>query len=183
MKIFLLRHAETTSNKSNSADSQEDVELTEKGQKDARELIFKLKELKIDLFLISPLKRTLHTIQPYLDTISKPEVITSNLTLERDLGEFNGTPIGEFQKYCDDNNYDKVSCKPKNGESIIDLYERAKKFLFFLKKNCQNKTILVCGHKNFLMCFEILIRNLDIHDFCDFRPLENVEIRVFELRE
>lgn len=183
MKIFLLRHAETTSNKMGKADSQVDAELTNKGWEDARALIPKLDNFKIDVFIISPLKRSLQTIRPFLDTIqfSKPKVITSNLTIERGLGDFTGTPMGAFQKYCDENNYDRVFCKPKNGESIADTYERARKFLSFLKKSYGDKTILVCGHKNFLMCFEILIRRLDIKDYYKFNPLKIAEIREFDV--
>ena len=179
MKIILLRHAETTSNKNDKADSQTDAELTEKGQKDAHNLISKLEDLKIDVFIVSPLKRNLQTIQPFLDTLNDPKVIFSKLTIERNLGDFTGTPIGTFQKYCDDKNEDKVFCRPKNGESIVDAHERAKKFLQFLKKNYKNKTILVCGHKNFLMCFEILLRDLDIKNYYKYKPLKNTGIREF----
>lgn len=177
MKVILLRHAETTSNKNSKADSQIDSGLTDKGLKDAQALIYKLKKLRINIFVVSPLKRNLQTIQPFLNTIKKPEIITSNLTLERNLGDFTGTPMGAFQKYCEDNNYDKVFCKPKNGESIADVYKRAKKFLSFLKKHYTNKTILVCGHKNFLMCFEILLNGLDIKDYYRFNSLKNAEIK------
>ncbi len=181
MKIVLLRHAETTSNKNNKADSQIDAELTENGWKDAHNLIPKLKNLKIDVFIVSPLKRNLQTIQPFLDTLDNPKVIVNNLTIERNLGDFTGTPMGVFQKFCDDNNEDKVFCKPKNGESIADTYKRAKKFLLFLEENYKNKTILICGHKNFLMCFETLLRNLDIKDYYKFKSLKNTEIREFNI--
>ena len=177
MKIILLRHAETTSNKKNKADSRIDSELTEKGWKDAHDLILKLVNLKIDVFIVSPLKRTLRTIQPFLDTLNNPEVISNELTIERSLGDFTGTPMGTFQKYCHDHNESKVFFRPKNGESTADTYKRAKDFLFFLKKNYEEKTVLVCGHKNFLMCLEIAIRGLKIRNYNKFNPLENAEIR------
>jgi len=181
MKIILLRHAETTSNKSNKADSQIDAQLTNKGQKNSKELISKLKELKINVFVISPLKRNLQTIQPFLNTINKPKIVINDITIERDLGDFTGTLIGTFQKYCNDNGYDKVFYKPKNGESIADVYERAKKFLSFLEENYGNKTVLVCGHKNFLMCFELAIKSLNIKDYYKFSFLQNAEIRKFDV--
>ena len=181
MEIILLRHAETTSNKGKMADSQTDTGLTQKGQKEATLLISKLNDLEIDIFIVSPLKRTLQTLQPFLDTINNPKIITSELTLERNLGDFTGTPKGTFQKYCDKNNYNKVFHKPKNGESIADTYKRAEEFLAYLKKNFTNKIILICGHKNFLMCLEITIRKLNLKDYYKFNPLKNVELRNFEL--
>ena len=179
MKIVLLRHSETTSNINNKAYSQIDAELTKKGWDDAKKLIPPLSELKIDLFIVSPLKRNLQTIQPFLKTLDNPNIISNELTIERNLGDFTGTEMGAFQKYCDKNNKDKVFYRPKNGESIADTYERAKKFLKFIKNNYVNKTILVCGHKNFLMCFEILLKNLNIKDYYKFNPLKNSEIRKF----
>lgn len=179
MKIILLRHAETTSNKENKADSQIDAGLTEKGQADAIDLIGKLEELKVDVFVVSPLKRNLQTIQPFLDTLDDPEVIVSELTIERNLGDFTGTPMGAFQEYCDDNNESRVFCRPNNGESIADTYERAKKFLQFLEDNYADKTVLVCGHKNFLMCLEVLLQKSDINDYYNFKSLENAELREF----
>ncbi|MFH1307990.1 MAG: histidine phosphatase family protein [archaeon] len=181
MKIILLRHSESISNKEDKADSQIDSGLTVKGKKDANELISKLKKLKMDLFIVSPLKRNLQTIQPFLETINKPKVIISELTLERNLGDFTGSEMGAFQKYCDENKLDKVFYRPKNGESIADTYERAKKFLKSLKKY-SDKKILVCGHKNFLMCLEILIKNEDIKDYYNFIPLKNSEIREFNVK-
>lgn len=181
MKIILLRHAETTSNKNNKADSQIDAELTEEGQKDAHDLIPVLQKLDIDVFVVSPLKRNIQTIQPYLNLLDNPMLISSDLTLERNLGDFTGTPMGAFQNYCDENNEHKVFFKPKNGESIADTYKRAKNFLNFLRSGYENKTILVCGHKNFLMCLEVLLRNLDIKDYYDFNPLKNAELREFNI--
>jgi len=181
MKIVLLRHTETTSNKYNKADSQIDAELTKKGWEDANDLIPSLQKLNIDVFIVSPLKRNIQTIQPFLDTLDNPVVISNELTIERNLGNFTGTPMGAFQKYCDENKEHKIFCKPKNGESIADTYERAKKLLSFLKEKYNNKTILVCGHKNFLMCFEILLNDLDITDYYKFKPLKNGEIREFNI--
>lgn len=177
MRIVLLRHAETTSNKNNKADSQIDAELTKKGWEDSQALIPVLKKLNINVFIVSPLKRNIQTIQSFLDTLDNPIVIFNELTIERNLGDFTGTPMGAFQKYCDENKKDKVFCRPKNGESIADTYERAKKFLSLLKQKYNNKTILVCGHKNFLMCLEVLLKNLDIKDYFEFNPLKNTEIR------
>lgn len=184
MKIILLRHAETTSNKLNQADSQIDAELTAGGKKNSRLLIAKLKKINIDVYIISPLKRCLRTIQPYLNTLKdKPGVITSDLTIERNLGDFTGTAMGTFQKYCEDNKHNKVFYQPSNGESIAETYQRAQQFFNFLQKQYVNKTILICGHKNFLMCLEILIRNKDIKNYYKFKALQVGEMRKFKIKK
>ncbi len=182
MKLTLLRHVESISNKNNSADSRINAGLSEKGRKDARELVNKLKKFNINLIIVSPLKRTLDTLKPFLNSLeSKPKIITSDLTVERDLGKFTGSPMGAFQEYCEENNLDKVSQKPDKGESIEDVYKRAKEFLDYLKKNFDNKIILVCGHKNFLSCLEIAVKNLSIKDYYSYKPLSPGEFREFDL--
>jgi len=181
MKLVLLRHVESESNKADKADSQIDAELTEKGKEDAQKLACSLKKYNFDIFIVSPLIRTLQTIQPFLDTLVTPKVITEKLILERDLGNFTGTPMGTFQEYCKKNKLDLVSHTPKNGESILETYNRAKLFLSKLKTSYQDKTILVCGHKNFLNCLIMAIENKDINDYYGLSSIKLGEIKEFTL--
>ena len=74
---------------------------------------------------------------------------------------------------------DRVSFKPPGGESILEVYERAKEFLESLKSKFGGENILICGHKNFLTCLEILLTGKDIKDYYSFKELENGEIREF----
>jgi broad specificity phosphatase PhoE len=184
MDIILLRHAESKSNKENKADSQIDSELTEEGKKEAKELISKLRELSIDIVIVSPLKRTLDTIKPFLESVkSKPKVIINKLTVERDLGKFTGSKMGDFQKYCEENNLDKVFQKPEGGESIFDTYKRAKRLFSYIKKNYKKKNILICGHKNFLLCLEIVITNKKVEDYYSYQSLKIGEFKELKLNE
>ncbi|MBA7490357.1 Phosphoserine phosphatase 1 [subsurface metagenome] len=158
-----------------------DFALSKKGLKQAKELIRELNKYKFDVFIVSPLKRTIQTIQPYLNILSNPEVVVNGLTLEREGGEFTGGPQDGIRKYCEKNNLNKVSFRPKKGESILDVYKRAKKFIKFLKDNFNDESILICGHKNFLICLEVALENKSIKDYYSFKPLENKEIRQFSL--
>lgn len=181
MKIFILRHTKSVGNEKKILDSNLDSNLSEEGLKQARELVPILSRHKFDIFIVSPLKRTIKTIKPYLETLSNPKVIVNDLTLEREGGKFIGGPQSGIMDYCEQNNLDKVSFRPKGGESILDVYERAKKFVQFLKENFKNKSILICGHKNFLMCLEIVLTNKDIKEFYSFEILKNGEIKEFNL--
>lgn len=182
MKIYLLRHTESVSNKENKADSQKDADLTAKGLADAQKLIPKLSKIQPDIFFISPLKRTYQTLKPFLDILDNPVVIKNDLLIERNLGEFTGTPMGTFQEYCDKKGLDRVTTRPPGGESIEDVYQRATKFIYVLSNQYSDKSVLVCGSKNsFLMCLEIVITGKDIKDFYLFKPLRPGELREFVL--
>lgn len=180
MKIYLLRHSESTSNQSQMADSQLDVDLSPKGQVEAVHLSKKLAEIKPDIFIVSPLKRTRQTIQPYLNTLDNPKVEESRLLLERDLGDFTGTPMGTFQKYCDDNKLDRITTRPPNGESLMDVYAKAKEMLVYLKSNYADKVVLVCGSKNNLMCLQIAIEGKSMADYETFPVFTPAELRELE---
>jgi len=185
MKLLILRHAHSSGNELKLIDSSShklDFGLSAKGKRQSEELIPLLGKYKIDTFIVSPLKRSLETLKPYLGTMPNPKVLVNELTLERDAGEFTGKGLDAIREYCEKNKItDRVSFKPKGGESILEVHERAKKFLSFLKGRFKDESILICGHKNFLTCLEILLKNKDIHDFYSIRELGNGEIREFLL--
>lgn len=185
MKIFIIRHAESINNERKIMDSRDpelDMGLSKKGKIQAKELILKLREYNFDVFITSPLKRTIETLKPFLKTLSSPIIIVNELTLERDVGKFAGTSIKSIIDYCKKNGIeDRVSFKPKEGESILETYERAKKFLEFLKERFDKEKILICGHKNFITCFETLITKKTIENYYSYEPIKNGEIRRFEI--
>ncbi len=182
MKLYLVRHAESLSNKANLADSQTDVDLSPEGKEDSERLAKELKEVMPDICFVSPLKRTRQTLQPFLDIEKSSTVIESELLLERDLGEFTGTPMGAFQEYCRSNNTDLVSARPPGGESLVDVYDKTKRFLEDIKKSYLDKKVLVCGSKNNLMCLQIAIEGKGISDYYLFPAFKTGEMRSFEIK-
>ena len=62
-----------------------------------------------------------------------------------------------------------------SGTSFVDKKET----INTLKSKFGGEDILICGHKNFLTCLEILLTGKDIKDYYSFKELENGEIREF----
>jgi len=188
IKLYLLRHSPTKDNEQGINGSQTDTPLSEKGKKLARGLIPKLSKKNYDLIIVSPLKRTFQTIQPYLDSLKqKIPVKTNSLTIERDLGDLTNTVAGDGQikTHREKSGQDRIAWIPPNGESILDVYKRAKKFLQEIKNKFPKRTILICGHQNFLRCFEMLILNRPISDFYSDNPprLKNNEMRYYKIKD
>ena len=185
MDLYVIRHTKSYGNDLNILDSiskKYDKGLSKKGSIQARELIPKLKKHKFDLFIISSLNRTKDTIMPYLKTLENPKVIVSDLTLERNGGIFTGMKNTAIKEYCNKNEIkDLVSFRPENGESILEVYERAKKFIEYLKTNFKSESILLCGHKNFISCLEIVLKKKVIKDYYKYPAPENGEIRKYKL--
>lgn len=180
MKVFLMRHTQSIGNEKKLLDSILDYGLSEKGKMQANNLVGVLEKYNFDLIIVSPLKRTRETIKPFLQK-HKIKLIVSDLTLERDGGVFIGKSQDAIKEFCEKNNLDRVSFEPEKGESILDVFERARKFVKYLKENYRNENILIVGHKNFLRCLEIAITEKDIMKFYSNEPLENAEIKEFVL--
>lgn len=138
----MLRHTHSIGNEKqiiDSTDSKFDLGLSKKGKQQAKELVPKLRGHNFDVFIISSLKKTIETIKPFLETQSDPKIITKELTLERNTWEFIGKPKGAINKFCEKHKIkDRISFNPQGGESILEVYKRAKQFLQFLKVKFTN---------------------------------------------
>ncbi len=180
MKLYLMRHAQSIGNYKKLLDSRLNYGLSEKGKMQANNIASFLEKYQFDVIIVSPLKRTQETIKPFLQK-HHIKLVVSDLTLERDGGIFTGKNQNVIKDFCEKNNLERVSFRPEKGEAILDVFERAKKFVKYLKENYNNKSILIVGHKNFLMCLEIVITEKDILHYYSYTSLETAEIREFNL--
>ena len=187
MKLYVLRHAESLGNEAdltdnNSLDAPDTNGLSERGKQQARDVADKLEKHHYDIVIVSPLRRTRETVGPYLER-NRVDVIVSSLTAERNAGVFAGKPKRTVKEYCVANGLDRVSFRPEGGESILDVYERAKLFLDYLKNVFKGESVLLCGHINFIKCLDILIMSEDIRKFYDSPSvgLKNAELRGYDL--
>ncbi len=184
IKLTAVRHGESLGNVKNVIDDNSSPEtdtngLSEKGKLQAVEVAKNLSGYNFDLVILSPLKRTKETLEPYLKD-KKIKVIYSELTLERNAGVFAGKPKEAIKEYCLTNNItNRVNFKPQNGESITEVYQRAQKFLVYLKEYFPGKAILMCGHVNFLSCLEFVINNKHLDNFYSYESIKNGEIKEY----
>jgi broad specificity phosphatase PhoE len=182
MKIYLLRHLPTTDTEQGINGSQTDTPLSESSLQRAQELVPKLSKHTYDLFIVSPLIRTRQTIQPFLETLDETNVIEEPLTIERDLGRLTNTRKGDgkIEKSQQDQGGDTIAWTPLEGESILDVYERAKQFLEKLKI-MDAESVLISGHQNFLRNLELVLLDRSPYEFYSEQPplLENGEMREY----
>lgn len=186
MKLYIVRHGQSLGNVANIIDDNSHPEtdkngLSKKGKQQAEEIVKNLKNFKIDIVITSPLLRTKETVELYLKN-NKVKLVISDLTIERNAGIFVGKEKTAIKEYCIKNNIkDRVSFRPEKGESILDVYERSRKFLEYLLKNFKNKSVLLCGHVNFLGCLDVTINKKSIMKFYSYSYLKNGEIKSYDL--
>lgn len=185
IKLYVVRHAESVGNELGIIDSVSEEfnkGLSVKGRKQARGIGEILRKNKYDLIIVSPLKRIIETLEPHIKSLGNPQVIISDLTIERNAGEFIGKESGAIKIYCEQNKInDPIAFRPANGESILAVYKRARKFLKYLKTNFDGENILLCGHYVFLKCLEIAINNKNIRDYYSFPNMKNCELKEYEI--
>lgn len=184
MKLYVIRHAKAKSNELKIAASSVEKYcggLTKEGMQESKELVSELKKYKFDIFIVSPLKRSIQTIQPYLDTLDNPTVVVSELVNERRLGDFAGKKIEEVERFKEKYVIDRISWVPPNGESLLEVYERAKKFLSYIKRKFKGKSVLLCSHEVFIRCLDIAMKNGNIFHFSSSGRIDNGEFRKYIL--
>lgn len=164
--LYFLRHCTILENELGINGSRTDSTLSENGIKAAVDLIPTISAHNYDLVIVSPLQRTSQTLQPYLKSLKQPPpILVEPLTIERDLGEFTNTRDGDGKIPTDVTAQGKgrTGWQPKGGESTVEVGVRARKFLKEIQGRPE-KSILICGHQNFLRCLELLIRGETIDD-------------------
>jgi isoleucyl-tRNA synthetase len=178
---FLMRHTEALSNKKNFLSSYPEDKfnpLTRKGVNDARKKAFALRKYKIDIIYASPLTRTKQTAE-IISEILKVPVIFDHRLREIDLGELNGKPYEEFDKFYYNEFTGKrdLDKKPLNGESLNDVRKRVINFLLDLEKLHKGKNILIVSHGAPLWMLENEMKALNNDDILDFK------VKSYELGE
>jgi len=141
MKIYFATHATSKDNEAELFPGWKDVELSELGIQQSKELGERFKDIKIDLICCSDLKRAVNTVKIAFG--DKIPVIVDKRLRELNYGDFNGKPssvVGPMKK-------EHIKEPFSNGESYEQAMARTHDFYKELKKNHSEKTILVVGHR------------------------------------
>ncbi len=168
MKLYFLRHGETSWNRKHKVQGRTDIPLNDYGRYLAKKTYEGLKDTKFDLAYTSPLIRAKETAEIVLGEREIP-IIDEPLIQEMNFGVSEGIcfkgdgkePGGdEFHKFFVDTANYKV---PEGGESVPELLERVGGFFDHLSKNkeLENKSILISTHGAALKAILNHIRGID----------------------
>jgi broad specificity phosphatase PhoE len=151
MKIYFAAHSTSKDNEAGISSGWKDVELSELGIQQSKELGERFKDIKIDLICCSDLKRAIDTIKiAFGDKI--PIIIDKRLR-ELNYGDFNGKP----SKTVEEMKKERINKPFPNGESYEQTIIRVHNFYKELKKNHPEKIVLVVGHRATQYGLDILV--------------------------
>lgn len=189
-KLILLRHGESQWNLENRFTGWVDVDLTDKGKRDAYESGKLIQEIPIDIAFTSVLIRAINTLTEALRGAGQELVtIVKDAALnERMYGDLQGLDKAETaKKYGDDQvkiwrrSFD---VPPPNGESLKDTAARTlpyfdKQILPLIK---EGKNVLIAAHGNSLRAIVMQLENLSRTEILELNIPNAVPI-VYEIDE
>lgn len=163
MKLILVRHGETLSNRENRVQGITDTELSDYGHKQIEKLAESLKKESIQRIVSSPLTRAYQTAQAIGKFHNVPIEVERNLQ-ELNHGDFENVAIEELKKthlpFLKNWFLDPASVTMPNGESLHDVQTRA--WSAIEKIIDTSKNVLVVSHSMTIMTILCRIRNIDL---------------------
>ena len=167
MKIYLIRHGESTGDIEDRFGGDYDDHLTKKGKAQAGELAKQLQDQKIEIIFVSPRIRARETAEEIKKVLNVPIEVVEDLRERNNYGVLTGlTKIEAKEKYPVD--FEKIS-KDKTYHTVSgsESYEEIKKraitvFNKILLKN--NKIIAIISHGGIISTYvrEVLARGKNI---------------------
>ena len=193
MKLILVRHGETYWNKEGLVQGGDsDIELNDTGLEQARKLAAFLESEPITAILSSPLQRAIATAEAIANHHQLPVEIDQGLK-ELKVGELEGISISNlsttFSQFLMQWWQDKGSTKLPNGESIVELQQRAWKVIEDLlerhKTNPEHNkdtTVVIVSHYFVTLAIILKALNLPLDFFTKFK-LDLAGVSILEFRD
>lgn len=151
IKIYLVRHCESEGNKNRIFQGQHNADISEKGSRQLKFLAERFKDINLHKIYASRLTRAHKTAKAVADAKGM-DVLTDNDFIEINLGALDGKPWD----FIFDNNpdlkyswyHEPYSFAPTGGESMREVYERAKNGINKIISDPENegKSILIVTH-------------------------------------
>lgn len=172
IRIFLLRHGETTWNVEGRYQGQEDTPLSEKGIAQGKAAAKALKDIPLDRIIASPLSRAVDTAN-FTAALHHMPVITDERLTEISHGRWEGVYADAIKK-----TYPKEfalwheaphKVQMPGGEALRDVEKRAASALSDYVTQCNRKTILLCAHDAVNKVILCHILGLPLSSFWQFK--------------
>lgn len=175
MKLFITRHGETQENKLGILQGHMPGQLSKEGIEQAKALAHRLKDEYFDVIYSSDLKRVVDTTQEIMVYHQDKKLVFTKELRERDFGELTGKTRQELQAESG------LDVEPKQGESKVAFFERAKKVLQDLLAKHETETVLLVCHGGIgqLIIAQILGKNYA--EMLKMEKLGNTSLSVFEI--
>lgn len=181
--LTLIRHGESTWNKSATVQGQsDDATLTKNGRLQVRDALDALSVQRFDAVISSDLQRALETAQIIADFFGLDVTTTPELR-ERSFGIYEGGPLVELDSSAsgirEGRVVDAAAC-PEGGESLTDLYERCGELVEDLRIRTHRQRILLVTHGGTIRALRAYCAHSGMEGMA-WEPVSNASIWTLDL--
>lgn len=182
--LYLVRHCEAEGNVLKQFQGSIDADITENGANQLKYLARRFKDIKIDRFYASPLKRAMLTAKSVAD-IKAMEVEAVEGLSEIHGGVLEGMTFEDIFKIYPqveiDWDYNPHIFKAPQGESMRQVYDRAVSAINKIIAENKDKTVFVASHggviRNLMCCF----LSVDFNDLQSVGWSKNTGVNIIEI--
>ena len=186
LRIYLVRHGETTWNREGRWQGHTDIPLSDHGIGQVERLRDRLASEVIDAIWSSDLKRASETAK----IIAAPHGITVHTTgrlRETRLGDWEGLTNPEIETRGDGEILRSMArgiqeLRPPNSESLQDMYDRMNSVLAEIKSEHTDGQVIIVGHGGSLCALICGALNAGVSCLNKFR-LQNAALSALEYHE
>ena len=153
VKITYFVHGATKDNENDISSGWSDVELSELGIKQSKQLKDQIDVKSFDVVFCSDLKRAVDSAN--LTIGEGVEIIKDKRLRECNYGDLNGKPSEIVEPLQEEHTTERFP----NGESYENVKKRIQNFLDFLKENYDGKHVAVVAHKAPQLALDVLLKS------------------------
>lgn len=152
IQITYFVHGTTTDNEQHISSGWKDVELSELGVKQSKELTELTKDKHFDVVFCSDLLRAVDSAN--LAWGGKYTIIQDARLRECNYGDYNG----KLSEVVEPLQEQSITQPMPNGESYENVKTRIANFLEMLKKDCDGKHVAIVAHKAPQLALDVLLK-------------------------
>lgn len=181
MYIYVMRHGETDYNVKNIFQGRKEISLNNKGIEQAKNMAEKLRNIHIDIILVSPLIRARETAR-FVSLVTGINPLVETGLIERNFGDMEGKPNREDCNIKMLLDYDK-NYNICNVEPIQSLFDRVYKCMDNIILKYKSKDILLVTHAGVAQAIDCYFNGLPKNKDLESITLKNAEIRKYCINE
>lgn len=163
-KYFVMRHGEAQHNLTNTVSSvpEDDNHLTEKGKAEVKEAAKEIAKQNVGFIYCSDFVRSVETAKILATELGLPEdkVVVASEIGELNAGNYNGQTWDSYREYFASVS-ERFEKAPEGGETLMDVRDRAVKFIYDLEERHAGVNILLVSHGDTIFFMEQGIRGLN----------------------
>ena len=177
MRFFVTRHGETEWNVLNKVCGRTEVELTEKGRRQAAELADRLIDKKIDVIIVSPMKRAVETGRIIAERCGVNDFEVDDRLIEQDYGIYEGVDRKDEGFLGNKRNF---AFRYPGGESMMQVAYRTYGMIEELRGRFVGRNVLIVCHGGVCRVINTYFRDMSNEEFF-YYSLENCGLEEYEV--